>query len=85
MLATNSAEKSGISSSTEPDTSTEPDQGVLNRCVNMIAHLFNAPIEVGTVGLSEAIILAGLAFKRIWQSKRKVEGKPYDKPNIVTD
>ncbi|XP_055828188.1 glutamate decarboxylase [Solanum dulcamara] len=62
-----------------------------NRCVNMIAHLFNAPLEdgetavgVGTVGSSEAIMLAGLAFKRIWQNKMKAQGKPYDKPNIVT-
>lgn len=62
-----------------------------NRCVNIIAHLFNAPLEdseaavgVGTVGSSEAIMLAGLAFKRKWQNKRKAEGKPYDKPNIVT-
>ncbi|PNX71926.1 glutamate decarboxylase [Trifolium pratense] len=57
----------------------------------MIAHLFNAPLEeneaavgVGTVGSSEAIMLAGLAFKRKWQNKRKQEGKPFDKPNIVT-
>ncbi|KAI3918405.1 hypothetical protein MKX01_041725 [Papaver californicum] len=62
-----------------------------NRCVNIIAHLFNAPvgeeetaIGVGTVGSSEAIMLAGLAFKRKWQNKRKAEGKPFDKPNIVT-
>ncbi|KAG4172408.1 hypothetical protein ERO13_A12G272000v2 [Gossypium hirsutum] len=62
-----------------------------NRCVNMIANLFNAPIGsgeaavgVGTVGSSEAIMLAGLAFKRKWQQKMKSQGKPYDKPNIVT-
>ncbi|CAM8924520.1 unnamed protein product [Rhodiola kirilowii] len=62
-----------------------------NRCVNMIARLFNAPIEeneaaigVGTVGSSEAIMLAGLAFKRKWQQKRRAEGKPIDNPNIVT-
>ncbi|CAD6202803.1 unnamed protein product [Miscanthus lutarioriparius] len=62
-----------------------------NRCVNMIAHLFNAPlgesetaVGVGTVGSSEAIMLAGLAFKRRWQNKRRAEGKPFDKPNIVT-
>jgi len=36
------------------------------------------------VGSSEAIMLAGLAFKRKWQTKRKAEGKPYDKPNIIT-
>ena len=57
----------------------------------MIANLFNAPlgetetaVGVGTVGSSEAIMLAGLAFKRKWQNKRKAEGKPFDKPNIVT-
>lgn len=62
-----------------------------NRCVNMIAHLFNAPLEdsetavgVGTVGSSEAIMLAGLAFKRKWQKKMKAQGKPFDNPNIVT-
>lgn len=57
----------------------------------MIARLFHAEVEDGeqaigaaTVGSSEAIMLAGLAFKRKWQNKRKAEGKPYDKPNIVT-
>ncbi|XP_047311433.1 glutamate decarboxylase isoform X3 [Impatiens glandulifera] len=62
-----------------------------NRCVNMIADLFHAPlgdgetaVGVGTVGSSEAIMLAGLAFKRKWQNKMKAQGKPYDKPNIVT-
>ncbi|KAI3831732.1 hypothetical protein MKW92_018349 [Papaver armeniacum] len=62
-----------------------------NRCVNMIAHLFNAPVDqaeaaagVGTVGSSEAVMLAGLAFKKKWQNKRKAEGKSCDKPNIVT-
>lgn len=57
----------------------------------MIADLFNASltetkraIGVGTVGSSEAIMLAGLAFKKKWQNKRKAEGKPFDKPNIVT-
>lgn len=61
-----------------------------NRCVNMIANLFNAPLEefedgvgVGTVGSSEAIMLAGLAFKRNWQNRRRAQGKPCDKPNIV--
>jgi glutamate decarboxylase len=29
-------------------------------------------------------MLAGLAFKRKWQNKRKAEGKPCDQPNIVT-
>ncbi|KAL2317302.1 hypothetical protein Fmac_031178 [Flemingia macrophylla] len=41
-------------------------------------------VGVGTVGSSEAIMLAGLAFKRRWQNRRKQEGKPIDSPNIVT-
>lgn len=59
--------------------------------MNIIARLFNAPLNdgqaavgVGTVGSSEAIMLAGLAFKRKWQNRRKAQGKPFDKPNIVT-
>lgn len=59
--------------------------------MNMIARLFHAPIGedeaavgVGTVGSSEAIMLAGLAFKRQWQNKRRSQGKPCDNPNIVT-
>ncbi|KAK2430731.1 glutamate decarboxylase [Trifolium repens] len=62
-----------------------------NRCVNMIAHLFNAPLEesepavgVGTVGSSEAIMLAGLAFKRKWQNRMRSAGKSCENPNIVT-
>jgi glutamate decarboxylase len=62
-----------------------------DRCVNMVARLFNAPIEegeqavgAGTVGSSEAIMLAGLAFKRKWQNERKAAGLPWDKPNMVT-
>ncbi|XP_010551128.1 PREDICTED: glutamate decarboxylase 5 [Tarenaya hassleriana] len=62
-----------------------------NRCVNMIANLFHAPVGedecavgCGTVGSSEAIMLAGLAFKRKWQQRRRAQGLPTDKPNIVT-
>ncbi|CAL9773391.1 unnamed protein product [Musa acuminata subsp. burmannicoides] len=64
---------------------------IQNRCVNIIARLFNSPVNekesavgVGTVGSSEAIMLAGLAFKRRWQNRRRAQGKPCDKPNIVT-
>jgi glutamate decarboxylase len=46
------------------------------RCVNMIARLFNAPLDKGsdalgvsTIGSSEAIILSVLAAKRRWQSE----------------
>ncbi|KAJ3055991.1 hypothetical protein HK097_008480 [Rhizophlyctis rosea] len=62
-----------------------------NRCVNIIANLFNAPnddetgnaIGTSTVGSSEAIILSTLALKRRWQLRRKAEGKSTGKPNLV--
>lgn len=56
----------------------------------MIARLFNAPIGeedntigTSTIGSSEAIMLGVLAMKKLWQNKRKAEGKPFDKPNMV--
>ncbi|KAK9828574.1 hypothetical protein WJX72_000821 [[Myrmecia] bisecta] len=36
-----------------------------------------------TIGSSEAIMLAGLAMKKRWEAKRKAQGKPTDKPNLV--
>jgi len=63
---------------------------IQNRCVSMIARLFNAPadpeantIGTSTIGSSEAIMLGVLAQKKLWQNKRKAEGKPYDKPNMI--
>jgi len=64
---------------------------IQNRCVNMIARMYNAPTADGhtnamgtsTVGSSEAIMLAVLAMKRRWVNKRKAEGKDYSKPNLV--
>jgi glutamate decarboxylase len=59
------------------------------RCVNMLSRLFNAPdadksTGCSTTGSSEAAMLGGLALKRRWQKRRKAEGKPHDKPNLVT-
>ncbi len=61
---------------------------IQNRCVNMLAHLFNAHerytcVGTGTVGSSEAIHLAGLALKWNWRKRRTAAGEPSDKPNIV--
>lgn len=64
---------------------------IQNRCVSMIARLFNAPthdedctaVGTSTIGSSEAIMLGVLAMKKRWQNKRKAEGKSTDKPNIV--
>lgn len=64
---------------------------IQNRCVNMIARLFNAPTSAdsdnamgtSTIGSSEAIMLATLAMKKRWQNKRKAEGKDWSRPNII--
>ncbi|KAL8906440.1 MAG: hypothetical protein Q9207_002029 [Kuettlingeria erythrocarpa] len=64
---------------------------IQNRCVSMIARLFNAPTQsdeenamgTSTVGSSEAIMLGVLCMKRRWQNRRKAEGEDYSKPNIV--
>jgi glutamate decarboxylase len=64
---------------------------IQNRCVSMIARLFNVPTNdegtnamgTSTIGSSEAIMLAVLAMKRRWANRRKAEGKPTDKPNII--
>eukprot|EP01114_Cavostelium_apophysatum_P022099 TRINITY_DN7887_c0_g1_i2.p1 TRINITY_DN7887_c0_g1~~TRINITY_DN7887_c0_g1_i2.p1 ORF type:complete len:457 (+),score=93.79 TRINITY_DN7887_c0_g1_i2:289-1659(+) len=58
------------------------------RCVNMLAKLWNGtdeekPVGTACVGSSEAFMLAGMALKFAWRNKRKKEGKPHDKPNIV--
>jgi len=59
-----------------------------NRCVNMLARLFNSPdscesIGTATVGSSEAIMLALLAHKWTWKKRREAEGKLTAQPNIV--
>jgi glutamate decarboxylase len=61
---------------------------IQNRCVNMLAHLFHAPKDAGsvgtaTVGSSEAIHLAGLAFKWRWRKRRRAGGQSDDRPNLV--
>ena len=59
------------------------------RCVHMLADLWNSPqaangVGCSTVGSSEAAMLGGMAMKRRWEAKRKAEGKPVDKPNLIT-
>lgn len=61
---------------------------IQQRCVNILAHLFHAPeteTSVGTaaIGSSEAIHLAGLAFKWRWRERRARAGLPADRPNLV--
>ena len=59
-----------------------------NRCVHMLAALWNAPDPdrapgCSTTGSSEACMLAGLALKRRWQHRRRAAGLATDRPNLV--
>ena len=71
------------------DQDEYPQSEVIHRrVVAMIARLFHAPAGsgatgTGTVGSSEAIMLAMLAHKRSWQRRREAAGQPTDQPNIV--
>jgi glutamate decarboxylase len=64
---------------------------IQNRCVSMIARLFNVPVHdehvtamgTSTIGSSEAIMLGILAMKKKWANRQKAAGKPYDKPNLI--
>ncbi|MEU3557121.1 glutamate decarboxylase [Streptomyces fragilis] len=58
------------------------------RCVHMLAHLWHAEdprhaMGCSTTGSSEAAMLGGLALKRRWQHRRRAEGRPTDRPNLV--
>ncbi|EGC40506.1 hypothetical protein DICPUDRAFT_146669 [Dictyostelium purpureum] len=60
-----------------------------SRCVHMIADLWNSPDSANTIGCSttgssEAAMLGGLALKWKWREQRKKEGKPCDRPNLIT-
>ncbi len=60
-----------------------------NRCVHILAKLWNSPeghttIGCSTTGSSEACMLGGLALKWRWRERMKAAGKPYDRPNLIT-
>ncbi len=60
-----------------------------NRCVHMLADLWNSPASKATAGCSttgssEAAMLGGLAMKFRWRNARRAAGKSFDKPNLVT-
>ena len=59
------------------------------RCINMVANMWNSPEKgdwkTGAVGIgsSEACMLGGVAAWLRWRERRRAEGKPYDKPNLI--
>jgi glutamate decarboxylase len=59
-----------------------------DRCVNILARMYNAPEQgtstgTSTAGSSEALLISCLSHKVFWRNKRKAEGKDYSKPNMV--
>ncbi|MCF8033958.1 MAG: glutamate decarboxylase [Desulfarculaceae bacterium] len=59
------------------------------RCVAMLADIWNSPeadntVGCSTTGSSEASMLGGMALKWRWRERMKAQGKPTDKPNLVT-
>ena len=59
------------------------------RCINILANLWNTPEKrdwkTGALGIgsSEACMLGGVAAWLRWRNRRKAQGKPCDKPNLV--
>jgi glutamate decarboxylase len=56
------------------------------RCIRMLADLFNAPGETTgarTQGSSEAIMLGALSLKWKWRARRQAAGKSVERPNMV--
>ena len=56
------------------------------RCIRMLADLFNAPGETTgarTQGSSEAIMLGALSLKWKWRQRREAAGESTDRPNLV--
>ncbi len=59
------------------------------RCVNILAGLWNSPDAANTAGTSttgssEAAMLGGMALLWNWRKRRRAAGKPADRPNLVT-
>ena len=84
-LMAETLEKNAIDKSEYPQT-TEME----NRCVDMIANLWNAPkdmnyIGTSTVGSSEACMLGGMAMKFRWRNRAEKLGIDVTKrkPNLV--
>ncbi|MBT2496438.1 glutamate decarboxylase [Microbacterium sp. ISL-59] len=83
QVYTSSFDKNMIDKDEYPQTAAIEDN-----CWHMLASLWNAPnaansIGTSTIGSSEACMLGGLAFKRLWQQARRAAGKDASAPNLV--
>ncbi|NME84123.1 glutamate decarboxylase [Clostridium sp. SM-530-WT-3G] len=84
-LMSETLEKNAIDKSEYPQTTD-----LENRCVNILADLWNAPknekfMGTSTVGSSEACMLGGMAMKFRWRNRAKALGMDVTskKPNLV--
>lgn len=82
-LYSESYDKNAIDKDEYPETAK-----IEMKCWKMLADLWNCEdpehtIGCSAVGSSEACMLGALALKRKWAEKRKAEGKPADRPNLV--
>ncbi|EHK2362931.1 glutamate decarboxylase [Clostridium perfringens] len=84
-LMAETLEKNAIDKSEYPQTTD-----LENRCVNILADLWNAPKDesfmgTSTVGSSEACMLGGMAMKFRWRNRAKALGMDVTsrKPNLV--
>jgi glutamate decarboxylase len=83
QLMTGSFDKNMIDKDEYPQTAE-----IERRCVAMLSRLWHSPdpghpTGCSTTGSSKAAMLGGLALKRRWQTRRRAEGKPTDRPNLV--
>jgi glutamate decarboxylase len=83
QLMDESADKNMIDKDEYPQTAA-----IEERCVHMLADLWNSPeaactIGCSTTGSSEAAMLGGLALKWNWRKRRRAQGKSTDAPNLI--
>ncbi|MHB8659040.1 MAG: glutamate decarboxylase [Solirubrobacteraceae bacterium] len=82
-LMADTADKNMIDKDEYPQTAE-----IESRCVNILAELWHAPgheraTGCSTTGSSEAAMLAGMALKWRWRARRRTDGNPTDRPNLV--
>jgi glutamate decarboxylase len=84
QIMSDTADKNMIDKDEYPQTAE-----IERRCVNIIGHLWHASgsgdlTGCSTTGSSEAAMLGGMALKWRWRARMKAQGKPTDRPNLVT-
>jgi len=82
-LMAESADKNMIDKDEYPQTAA-----IEERCVHMLADLWNSPeaattIGCSTTGSSEAAMLGGLALKWNWRKRQRAAGRSIETPNLI--